>query len=432
MSSTLDTQSWSAVSPDDDSADLHTALAALHGKAPRPGSGPRSPRSSRRALLGVALCGLLIGGMLALATADPESRPAADDSNPSDDVYLSAHPGSCLVWQPGAQDRPSFVQCTTPHMFEVAKDIDADDSQQSCDLLVRQYLGERYDPDSKFGIAELSPADRSAGGQRKMLCGLQLAGPDGHPVPFRGQVAGADQSKVWPPGTCLGLDPKTSKPTDSVVDCAAPHAVEVIGAVNLGDRFHDLGATTPPEAEQTEELRDSCGRLADAYLAPRTVASTGLTVIYHAITPTSWNAGSRHTLCSLGAKQPGPVIGLAKSHHPPVTDESTSAPTESAPAAEPTHERPAQTAPETAVTHMPQQTVTAPAPTASVAAPTPDATTNTPGPVPQAPAGTQTINQVPAGPAAPAHEVIQIPGLAPVTVPAMPEQPGSAPVLLTP
>ena len=323
MSLTPDCASAPAAPTDDDSADLNTALAALRGKEPRPGAVRRNPRSSHRALLGIALCGLLVGGIFAVRTADPESRSDSAGANPADNVYRSAHPGSCLLWQPGEPDRLSFVQCTTPHMFEVAKSFNGTDSEP-CDLAVRKYLGERFDPDSKFSITELSPAGHPAEGSRKKLCGLQLPGPDGHPVPFRGQVAETDQSKVWPPGTCLGIDPKTSGPTGIAVDCTAPHAVEVIGAVDLGGQFHDA---VPSDADQTAVLQDSCAHLAAAYLAPRTVASTGLKVIHHAIGPTSWGAGSRHAMCSLGPEQPGPITGRAASHHRETDDENNVAPT---------------------------------------------------------------------------------------------------------
>lgn len=427
MSTTQDCTAAFAAPADGDSADLSTALAALRGNQPPAAARCRSPRSSRRALLGLALCGLLLGGVFAVRTADPESRPDSAGASPVNDVYLSAHPGSCLVWQPGESDRLSFAQCATPHMFEVAKSFTGGDNEP-CDLTVRDYLGERFDPDSKFAITELSPAVHSAAGSRRRLCGLQLPGPDGHPVPFRGQVAETDQSKVWPPGTCLGGDSKSNRPTDIALDCAAPHTVEVIGAVDLGAQFH---SATPSDTEQTAALQDSCAHLAAAYLAPRSVASTGLKLIYHAIGPSSWGAGSRHATCSLGPKQPGPITGRAASHHQAVDDENTVTPTEStsnSSDAEPTPERPTRTAPETEVARVPQSAETQSAAGVS----TPSAENVPHEPSQSAMGGPGNIGQVPAGPAGPAHEVIQIPGLAPVTVPAMPDEPGAAPVPLTP
>jgi hypothetical protein len=362
-------------------------------------------------------------------TANPQAQPDSAGANLADDVYLSAHPGSCLRWQPDAPDRLSFAQCTTPHMFEVARSFNGSDNEP-CDLTVREYLGDRFDPDSKFSITELSPADRGVQGSRRKLCGLQLPGPDGHPVPFRGQVGGVDQSKVWPPGTCLDIDPKTSRPTDNAVDCTASHAVEVIGAVGLGDQFPD---SVPSDADQTAALQDSCAHLAAAYLTPGTVASTGLKVIYHAIGPSSWSAGSRHATCSLGPKQPGPITGRAASHHRETVDENDLTPTESASSAsrsEPAHEHPTPPAPETDVTHASQSAETQSA--ATVSPPPAEGIGSAQEPSQPALGGPGTINRMPAGPQGPAHEVVQIPGLAPVTVPAMPEEPGNAPVPLAP
>lgn len=413
MSSTPISVTSSAAPNDGDAADLDTALAALRGSGPRPSTTARHPRSSCRALLGVVLCALLLGGVFAVATSDPQPRPGAAGDNPSDGVYLSAHPGSCLAWQPDQPDRPSFVQCTTPHLFEVAQAIDSG-GNEPCDLAVRRYLGDRFDPNSKFTIGELS-----ATGSRRMLCGLQLPGPDGHLIPFRGAVAGTDQSKVWPPGTCLGIDPQTSVATDTVTDCAGPHAAEVIGAVDLGAQFH---GAVPTDADQSTELREACDHLAAAYLAPRTVASTGLAVRYHAINPTSWGAGSRQAVCSVGPRTTGPITGPAKSHHP-IVDESDSAPAESAPRTEGLHGHQIESDSLPAVTHSQQPSETSTAPATS--SPTAGGAES-----PSAVGGPAIVSQVPGG--APAHEVIQIPGLAPVTVPAMPEDPGNAPVPLAP
>ena len=64
---------------------------------------------------------------------------------------------------------------------------------------------------------------------------------------FQGKVAEIDQSKVWPAGTCLGIDPSTNQPTDIPVDCAGPHAMEVTGALNVAEKFPN---GLPPEPEQ--------------------------------------------------------------------------------------------------------------------------------------------------------------------------------------
>ena len=50
-------------------------------------------------------------------------------------------------------------------------------------------------------------------GERRLLCGLQLQGPNNQQLVFKGKVADVDQSKVWPAGTCLGIDPPPISPT---------------------------------------------------------------------------------------------------------------------------------------------------------------------------------------------------------------------------
>ena len=96
-----------------------------------------------------------------------------------------------------------------------------------------------FDPNSRFTVSMLWSGDKAwrQSGERRMLCGLQLPGPNNQQLAFKGKVADVDQSKVWPAGTCLGIDPTTNQPTDIPVDCAAPHAMEVTGAVNVAEKF---------------------------------------------------------------------------------------------------------------------------------------------------------------------------------------------------
>ncbi|WP_459988707.1 septum formation family protein, partial [Mycobacterium avium] len=103
------------------------------------------------------------------------------------------------------------------------------------------------------------------GGDRRMLCGLQLPGANNQQQVFKGKVADVDQSKIWPTGTCLGIDSATNQPTDVPVDCAAPHAMEVTGTVNLAEKFP---GALPAEPDQDAFIKDSCTKMTDAYLAP--------------------------------------------------------------------------------------------------------------------------------------------------------------------
>jgi len=103
---------------------------------------------------------------------------------------------------------------------------------------------------------------------------------------------------VWPAGTCLGIDPSTNQPTDAPVDCGAPHAMEVTGAVNLAEKFP---GALPPDADQDAYIKEACTRMTDAYLAPTQLRTTTLTLIYSTVSLPSWNAGSHQVSCSIGA-----------------------------------------------------------------------------------------------------------------------------------
>src|ERR1700757_3169254 len=135
-------------------------------------------------------------------------------------------------------------------------------------------------------------------GERRMLCGLQLPGAGNEQIAFKGKVADVDQSKVWPTGTCLGIDPAINQPTDVPVDCATPHAMEVTGTVNLAEKFP---GPLPAEPDQDGFIKDSCTKMTDAYLAPTKLRTTTLTLIYPTVSLPSWSAGSREVACSIGA-----------------------------------------------------------------------------------------------------------------------------------
>lgn len=281
--------------------------------------------STRRALLLTALGGLLIAGLI---TALPRSEGAngltasAISLGPrGNDTINHAQAGHCLNWPDRTPDAAEIVDCKEEHRFEVAETVDMrmfpgseygpnaappsaariqQISQEQCTAAVRRYLGAKYDPNSKFTISMLWSGDKAwrQSGERRMLCGLQLPGPNNQQLAFKGKVADIDQSKVWPAGTCLGIDPTTNQPTDIPVDCAAPHAMEVTGAVNLAERFP---GGLPPEPEQDAYIKDTCTTMTDAYLAPVKLRDTTLTLIYSTISLPSWSAGSHQVSCSIGA-----------------------------------------------------------------------------------------------------------------------------------
>ena len=311
--------------------DLPSATEPGVDDAERPPSKPpwwRSLQSdgTRRALLLTALGGLLIAG---LVTALPRG---ADGSSPltatakvlglrGSATFNQLKAGDCMNWPDRTPDAAPIVPCTDEHRFEVADAIDMSTfpgseygpdaappskdriqqiTQEQCQAAARQYLGQKFDPNSRFTVSLLWSGEKAwrDSGERRVLCGLQLPGPNNQQLAFKGRVADSDQSKVWSPGTCLGIDPATNQPTDIPVDCSAPHAMEVTGSVNLGQRFP---GALPPDAEQDGFVKDECTKITDAYLAPIQLRSTTLTLIYSTISLPSWSAGSRQVSCSIGA-----------------------------------------------------------------------------------------------------------------------------------
>lgn len=285
--------------------------------------------STRRVLLLTALGGLLIAGVIiALPVGGNGRLPGYAGSDPlagagarGNAAFGKAHSGDCLEWPDKTPDAATIVDCKNDHRFEVAESIDMRTypgteygpdaappsaariqqiSLEQCQPAVRRYLGDKFDPNSKFTVSMLWSGDRAwkQSGERRMLCGLQLLGPDNQQVAYKGRVADVDQSKVWSAGTCLGIDSSTNQPTDIPVDCSAPHAMEVTGAVNLAEKF-PVGL--PPDAEQDAFIKDVCTKMTDVYLAPVQLRTTTLTLVYSTVSLPSWTAGSRQVSCSIGA-----------------------------------------------------------------------------------------------------------------------------------
>jgi Septum formation len=193
------------------------------------------------------------------------------------------------------------------------------------------------------------------------------------------------------------------------VDCAAPHAVEVTGAVNLDERF---SGPPPAQQEQDDFIRDACTRMADAYLSPIPLNMTGLTVHYNTVSPASWLAHSHQVSCGIGATLAdnqgwATLTGTAKdgqfiSDHTPVAEPIIPEPEQG------TSDEDLDTRPTDVGTRGPDSTppTLSPAPTAS---PSPS---EAPPPTPDAP-----------------HRgiVIEIPGLGPITLPPPPGLPPPPP-----
>jgi ABC-2 type transport system ATP-binding protein len=375
--------------------------------------------ASARRVLSPVLAGLLVGGVIAALGLNGDAyRPGTNDTEQprADVVFGGIHSGACLNWPKNTPAEPSVVQCNDDHLFEVADSFNMGNRQAPCQLAVQRYLGTHYDPNSKYTVTALWPSNaaKPLPDEERLLCGLQLLGPDGQPVPFKGQVAQQDQSKVWPTGTCLGIDSATTQPTDNPVDCAAPHAVEITGTVNLGERF---SGPPPAPPEQDAFLEEACTRMADAYLPGIPLDATGLTVHYSTVSRASWLAGSRQVSCGIGATMGddqgwATLTGTVTGGHlingqPPV--------------AAPVILEPEQSEPDQGYVEPPATSAYIPGP--EVIEPSASAPTPTPSPSP-------TASSIPPETATPTSQapppgglVIAVPGFSPITLTPLPPPP---------
>jgi Septum formation len=295
--------------------------------APVNPAGHRARRGTRRLAVGAVLGALaalvtlgvssgkaaLLAGVAGLATP-PGAQP----------LRLLAH--TCLTWQkPDAIDARA-VSCTQPHLFEVTGTLDLQDfgSQavfpdparwqqlvvQRCTQRNIQALADHFDPFGRFSVSAIKPSEAGwRRGDRALHCGVQSVGRTGTLFLTTGSVLAKDQSDVHPPGTCLGNDGKS---VGDPVTCASPHAIEVIGVVDLKGAFP---RGYPDEAAQDRVLNTECTRLAKDFSGgPAVVANKGLTLFWETLRPESWQAGSTRVDCRLGAFLPdrsgfAPVTG---------------------------------------------------------------------------------------------------------------------------
>ncbi len=261
------------------------------------------------------------GVLLTVIAPDPVTSAAAQP------LRASAH--TCLTWQkPDAADA-SQVSCQQPHLFEVTgtlelTDFDADAAYpdaarweqlvtELCSQRTTQALADQFDPFGRFTVGAIKPSEAGwLSGDRTLRCGVQTTGRTGTLFATTGSVLQQDQSDVHPPGTCLGND---GKAVGDPVDCADPHAVELVGVVDLKGAFPD---GYPDEAAQDRELNKECTRLAKDFAGGSDVAaSKGLTLFWATLRAESWRAGSTRVDCRLGAFLPdrsgfAPVTGSVK------------------------------------------------------------------------------------------------------------------------
>lgn len=257
---------------------------------------------------------------LAADTADKPDLPKA----------LDAPTGTCLDWSDIDASDAGKVDCGEPHVFEVSGRITlglpfGDEAAfppeetwrtlvaEQCTPLTVQYLGGRFDPFGRYSVGAIKPSQASWDhGDRDLRCGLQAIGRAGAMYSTVGTVASQDQSEVYPAGTCLGND---AQGIGDQVDCGGPHAVEVVGVVDLGPKFSE---GFPDEGAQDGFLGEECNRLVSEFAGgPNVARDKKLTLFWETMRVESWDAGSRFVDCRLGAFLPdrsgfAPITGSVK------------------------------------------------------------------------------------------------------------------------
>jgi hypothetical protein len=209
----------------------------------------------------------------------------------------------------------AVVDCGRAHLFEITGSADMSGTYPSgaalpdpqswqhiaqliCLTSVTSYLGQ-LDPYGMYGVAALKPtAQQWAGGARLLRCGIQRTTRSGELVQTTGSAKGADQSNVYPVGTCLAL---VNGGAGGPAPCGNAHSYEIVGIVDLHGKFP---ASYPAVADQQTALGALCAPVAAAYTNGFPLASDGLTATWDTIKQESWAAGSFKVNCKVGAELP--------------------------------------------------------------------------------------------------------------------------------
>ncbi|HWE91413.1 MAG TPA: septum formation family protein [Pseudonocardiaceae bacterium] len=275
---------------------------------------PTTPTGgTRRCVLGafvgalIVLAGnVLLGWPIGPSTSGQATDPAT--------VAADAAVGDCLMWtQNGAGDLRA-VDCGGAHVFEVTGSADLSSgypsdapfpdtaswqriTQQNCTGSVTTYLG-RLDPNGRFTVGALKPTGTQwSSGDRTLRCGVEIATLTGL-VSDTGSAKGADQSTVYPEGTCLAL---VNGVAGGPTDCGNPHAYEIVGVVDLHQRFP---GGYPAIGDQQTALASLCPPIATNYTGGANLASYGLTLTWDTVSQESWTAGSHLVNCKVGELAP--------------------------------------------------------------------------------------------------------------------------------
>jgi Septum formation len=286
---------------------------------------PRAGRGARRVVIGGALGAVVT---LAISSALTIASRSADGAPPQRQAAFDAPIGSCLDWTADDGADVHIVDCAQPHLFESIGGMSLSDVfgdaaafpsetawlsmvKERCTPLASTFLQDKYDPFGRFTVGALKPSQPGwRSGDRELRCGLQVVAQSGQLYRVTGGAQGQDQADVHAPGTCLGIN---GVDVGDPVDCAQPHAVEVVGVFDLAGPFS--GPDYPDENRQDEAADPVCTKLAADYAGgPNVVGEKKLTVYWDTLRAESWRAGTRKVDCKLGALLPdksgfAPVTG---------------------------------------------------------------------------------------------------------------------------
>jgi len=295
------------------------------------------------------MAGVFVGAVLALSLSVAFSWGGGAagggkvEESPEVKAAFHAAAGSCLNWtQPDVSDI-KIVPCEQPHLYEVTGVVNIADkypaaapaptvdqwrdiAMERCTDGADQYLGKQLDPYGKFTVSALRPGTSEwADGDREMRCVLQWAAPGGALQPITGTVASQSEAAVWEPGTCLALMDKT---VGNPVDCAQPHAYEIVATIDLKSHFTD---GYPSQDDQAKWLDTECNRDVQGYAGGVNLAEQKLILTWDLREQESWDAGSTLVNCKVGATLPdksglAPVTGSIKQQAQDAPPASSQAP----------------------------------------------------------------------------------------------------------
>ncbi|MGH3436947.1 MAG: septum formation family protein [Sciscionella sp.] len=265
-----------------------------------------SPATGTRLVMAGAFVGAIL--ILALTTAFSWRLGAKADASPQ---AFDAPTGACLDWkQPNAADM-HIVNCARQHRFQVTGKVTLNSrpgaplpnqkgwqqvAQQRCTKPAEHYLGGPLDPQGRYSVGALKPtAQQWKAGDRTLRCGLQVAAPSGKLLLNSGSAKAADQSALYPVGTCLGL---IGKAVGDPVNCSKPHSYEIVGIVDLKSKFTD---GYPGQTKQQNALLDLCSTALHSYAHGVSLKDYGLTLTWDTRSEASWKAGSTQVNCKVGA-----------------------------------------------------------------------------------------------------------------------------------